>query len=812
MALEYSPVRHRSAIERVLGALMGYDPKLDSAPKVWTTFAVAKYFNIKHSRLDDYIISWLRAYPNSYFLEVLPEVTLQIADGLENYELARDTFAILVGEEALDNLRRARKVNIKNKLSTYGRKKENLPEHIHTRVEYASKSFLERITNEFVAFAGEDMLWIDDLPEYQKLAGHSQLGLQEGIKYLKCLLKGYVRGAVYRLLCINYDSVPAQDLHQPGGTDLLPRVSRSDVWTNDLAINERILSRTFWEALNSFKLFEGRTNLDIKNGWNHLWDTSKLSTLEEHGLSHGIYREIHISELTKLVRAGELWFKDHGLLPSFDLPLRSHPEAHISATETTARPADSIRFREDFVGAQITQPDLNIPTPPIKIQQPSRVAQAIFDQDSTSTPDNRPILQDHEAQWPFGAPRGGSALDVLRNMNGSRASTGFMQNDPFISELSYESGSNSQAQAGHTNWLNEQFNDVSRVRLNEHHGTPRPEVIGHSTLSTLNHRSGSEFPAPQGFSSWTNEQAEEDNGMEQSGDDGRSTPPFFTNDDALPNASFFTQTSRPPRVSQEEKVRTYASKSSANQFFDLKEFFSQASGYIGALAKHMLHHADQYERPEPYEIGITNTLVCLQDSEWKYLPLWAGGNDDGSGGVFNDQVPMADFGFSTAGPDVHDGTTPASSSVASSEYEVISAHSDATSTFNNSMANNRGFSDHMHRGRVYAADSFDAASSHQDDDDSFTIVTDDDEEGHARRQMEVQERIEMAEEAAAKEARRIEKGKGRMEDESYADLFNSDDGDDEVDQGDDTDRAEDGDFDDIDMGDSDDGFEDLVLV
>ncbi|KAK4693200.1 hypothetical protein P7C71_g4158, partial [Lecanoromycetidae sp. Uapishka_2] len=522
MSLEYSPVRHRSAIERVLDALLGWDPKLDSAPKVWTTFAVAKYFDIKHSKLDDYIISWLRAYPNSYFLEVLPEVSLQIAEGLENYELARDTFAILVGEEALDNLRRARNPIINNKLTTYGRKKEDLPEHIRTRIEYASKSFLERITKEFAVFVGEDMLWIDALPEYRKLATHTQLELQEDVNLFKRILK------------------------------------------------EKQESETTGQSESPFTKYKDELDMNPE-------ELDGLATLA-----------------------------------------MDHPE-------------------------------------------------------------------------------------------------------------------------------------------------------------------------------YTR----------------RSTPPFFRDDDALFDDEYLAQRSNQPHTSQQNKVTVYPSQSNPNKFFDLKEFFSQASSHIKDFARTKLYNADQYVRPEPLEIGITNTLVCLQDSEWKYLPLWAGGNDDGSGGVFNDHVPMADLGFSTAGPDVHDGTTPASSSIASSEFEVISAHSDATSTFNTSMANNRGFSDHMHRGRVYAADSADSVSSHQDDDDNFTIVTDDDDEDHARMQMEAQERIEMAEEAAEKEARRIEKGRGKMEDENYADLFSSDDGDYGSDE---TDRAEYGDFEDVDMDESDDGIEDLVLV
>ena len=213
MALEYSPVRHRSSIERVLAALQGNDPKLDSAIKVWTAFAVAKNFEIIHSPLEDYIIRWLRAYPNSNFLEVLPEVSHQIAEGLQNYDLARDSFAILVGEEALDNLRQARQPWV-HKCSTFGRKKEELPEHIHTRVEYASKSFLERMKLDFADLVDNGMQWIDDLPEVQKLSAYPQREMQETIHELKFLLKEYLRGVIYKTLCVDYDSVPGPDLHQ----------------------------------------------------------------------------------------------------------------------------------------------------------------------------------------------------------------------------------------------------------------------------------------------------------------------------------------------------------------------------------------------------------------------------------------------------------------------------------------------------------------------------------------------------------------------------------------------------------------------
>ncbi|RAH75922.1 hypothetical protein BO86DRAFT_44783 [Aspergillus japonicus CBS 114.51] len=66
--------------------------------------------------------------------------------------------------------------------------------------------------------------------------------------------------------------------------------------------------------------------------------------------------------------------------------------------------------------------------------------------------------------------------------------------------------------------------------------------------------------------------------------------------------------------------------------------------------------------------------ICLTANEMKYLPLWAGGNDDGSGGVFADlDIPNAEHaGFATPGPGIHIGSSVASkplSDYSSTVYE-----------------------------------------------------------------------------------------------------------------------------------------------
>ncbi|KAK2025469.1 hypothetical protein LX32DRAFT_665932 [Colletotrichum zoysiae] len=50
-------------------------------------------------------------------------------------------------------------------------------------------------------------------------------------------------------------------------------------------------------------------------------------------------------------------------------------------------------------------------------------------------------------------------------------------------------------------------------------------------------------------------------------------------------------------------------------------------------------------------------LLNLHHSELKFLPLWAGGNDDGTGGVFEHSLPPANYGPAGPGPAYHTGAT-----------------------------------------------------------------------------------------------------------------------------------------------------------
>ena len=724
MPLEYSPIRHRSAIERVIGTLLGIDPKLDSAPKVWTTFAVANYLGLKNSPVTDYIIRWLRAYPNSFFLEVCPEVSLRIADGLQSHDLARDTFAILVGEEALDSFCRARTPGKNRQYSVYGRRKEDLPEKIFSRIEYASKSLQERIRGDFEDLAGDKMKWIEQLPEFQRLVSNEHPNLQDTVNALVVLLKDYVRGTIYKVLCADYDHVPPPSFHNPGGTELIQRVSRSVVWSN-LSTDERILSRTFWLALVSSTLFSGSNNLKVPSGWGQKTDhvTQNLKELREQSL--GTYRKVARKDLVNVIAKGNRLVAEQGQRLKCTLPDRTRIQPNHS------RPV---------------LPVSNFPSEDLysKAREP---VNPLYDAQISSKED------------PVQYTKPTAPIDIIKPV--SKAD---------LPEL---------------------------ARISQ----PRETCSDEDQEIWASKAVQSEDQPPEGSAlSWWSDQDEEEienGGDNQSHDiwsqDGRSTPPFFREPQEPP---FFR---KPQEGVDVDKGWNRLSTPANIGFFNLTEFFVQARESINATARRKLSCADSSIRDEPYEIGITNTLVCLEDTEWKYLPLWAGGYDDDTGGVFDEQLPAPDLGFSTCGPEVHTGITPANSDGSSSEFDMFGSDFGANTT-STSMINNRSFAE-AHRKHVYAADSMDSTSS-----DDFDVVTpyEDSVEENAREQTEAQERLEVEEEEAVREARRFESRMVEPIDENYADLFNDDDDDDDTS----TDCADDSD---TQMGDDVDN-EDLVML
>ncbi|KAJ5506962.1 hypothetical protein N7453_005919 [Penicillium expansum] len=101
-------------------------------------------------------------------------------------------------------------------------------------------------------------------------------------------------------------------------------------------------------------------------------------------------------------------------------------------------------------------------------------------------------------------------------------------------------------------------------------------------------------------------------------------------------------------------------------------FKDEVHSFLRQYALEML----QQPGPSTMRHEVTDTLTCLTYNEFQYLPLWAGGNDDETGGVFTDLIiPAMDVGgFSAPGPAVHIGSV-ASTNDSLSEIGLSDAQS-----------------------------------------------------------------------------------------------------------------------------------------
>ncbi|KAL7915912.1 hypothetical protein GGI35DRAFT_430998 [Trichoderma velutinum] len=76
---------------------------------------------------------------------------------------------------------------------------------------------------------------------------------------------------------------------------------------------------------------------------------------------------------------------------------------------------------------------------------------------------------------------------------------------------------------------------------------------------------------------------------------------------------------------------------------------------------------------EPALNMTRHMLLTLDTNEMKFLPLWAGGCNDGTGGVFETELPPAEWGPNGPGPAYHTGNTiPSTSSVSGSLVDGFS--------------------------------------------------------------------------------------------------------------------------------------------
>ncbi|KAJ5453509.1 uncharacterized protein N7458_004465 [Penicillium daleae] len=254
LPIEYSPQRHREAIEQILHVLEGLDTTLDTPCKLWTFFAVAKILDVaKVPAVSGYIMAWFYHSTNIHFLEIHPEISYRVSCGIKVAPLCVDSFIGLVGDEALLYIMREARLTPPRAWAPIldrSRVADFLDDTDVQRIEYASKSFADKIIGDFLRLVGTDMPWIADVGEFDKLNQHRRDFPEDEalVRQLITLLKDFIRARIYRVLCNAKD--PRRSCSIPGPTEDDNIRCKFD----PPAVVQRIIGRNFWRDLLSLDL------------------------------------------------------------------------------------------------------------------------------------------------------------------------------------------------------------------------------------------------------------------------------------------------------------------------------------------------------------------------------------------------------------------------------------------------------------------------------------------------------------------------------------------------------------------------------
>ncbi|RYP17770.1 hypothetical protein DL765_004348 [Monosporascus sp. GIB2] len=165
---EYCPIRHRANIIRLLLAIQGEDLVLNSAPRVYTLVGIAKILDCVDV-LRDSVFTWLMAQPNTELMDINPEIALHMAWTLRIVDVTRATFQVLVAERAIEALSPQFDETRAQRLTIFGRPRQELSDELKNIVEHATQSFVDRIKETHKVLESERIFdWLG-IPEWYKL-------------------------------------------------------------------------------------------------------------------------------------------------------------------------------------------------------------------------------------------------------------------------------------------------------------------------------------------------------------------------------------------------------------------------------------------------------------------------------------------------------------------------------------------------------------------------------------------------------------------------------------------------------------------
>ncbi|PBP16382.1 hypothetical protein BUE80_DR012830 [Diplocarpon rosae] len=571
--LDYCPIRHRTGIERLLRVIEGKDPRLDSAPKVWTLAVLANYFMCPHVVVD-YVVTWLIAEPNCKIFEILPEDCLRIGMLLENLAITRYAFTILVSEEALrvgtakHGSDGAKECNASTKTTRFGRNRESIDEDMLNSIQHAGRNFHARIEQEVKTLLDPGMVWVEIQPDFQKLvrikdfieasANQSDPQLEEKRSIINTAIgniKHYVRGRIFWCFFQSLDEAQAKN------------------WNDRRWQEQHVVKGEFTEnvygSLTGYERFMTR----------YLWATMRMIRWEKNSAqctTNLIHDDSNAADITSKAHAAAAEYKI--------LRVTIHDLLH------------SIRRLNILITKCIVNDHYNNGMLPKECRK-QRSALLNLDTMKEAQKSVKSESLSDEVEKPLFWRRALEARDEVA---------------PGVSSSKHVHSAPTPPKEGI--------------------GSPSKKRVSILVPSIGSNQSVKSLPS-KNFD-------------------------FTLNSLCLPS---FPSPKPEPLTSSEIQVPPDRDIGPLSPFLNLPSLFMQIDSHLSALVTTIL------SRGEIDHPSICDTLLCLSDDEYKYLPLWANGLDDGSGGVFETELPPAERGGPAGpGPGYHTGST-VNSSRASTE-------------------------------------------------------------------------------------------------------------------------------------------------
>ncbi|KAM0171990.1 hypothetical protein ACHAPF_007744 [Botrytis cinerea] len=594
--LDYCPIRHRFGVENLLRIIQGKAPELDSAPKVWTLFVLAKYYECT-SVVIDYITSWIMNGNNIKFLEILPEASINIGLGLKSPMITRAAFSILVSEEALNVASRTLCENHGDRRAGYKylRPREELDEDLWNVIQHASQDFCDRIQKTITDLLDERMAWFLELPEYRKICKFEDYCYKKKdkskkeeavyerrksvIQQLLVDLRRYVRGKI--ISCLNQgltvSAITMVDKSQREAQWEMPESNEppdANYIYNGLGDRERVLLPHFWRRLRDV-YWEDDFDSPILEKYNPQLIRSGKSLVDRDHLRliTTSYLETHISEFNREVNLAVDKENYNPSPPSNPLPTipptetKSLDEERPNYAFMSAYNQDHAYHQARLAGIRALELEL------AEVDEKTDDAASISSVSTDAS--TKPLLD-----LPLRSKKNKVTVENKKDESDPNA-------QPGPSTMVEEKPENSVPKVLE-NFLQHMgkrsLTDYKEYRAAPLTGVSYPNVKSGSTLLS------------------------------------KDIPNFAFANTSIP----FSANSNPVQPNE------------PSHNFKLCCFLDELASYIDHICHSMLSKSDGSELTM-----LTDTLLCLTDKEWQYLPLWAGGNDDGSGGVTSADVPPA---------------------------------------------------------------------------------------------------------------------------------------------------------------------------